>query len=240
MTIYTYSRFSPRNPDFQQDMEALIAAFPDATHIEDSARGRMPAMERPDFVALVDTLQSGDTLAVNWLSSISKDFQQCQHVLQLLMEKNVTLKTTKPAMTVTPGSETAAAIALVLEGYGQADTRHRLHAAEMGRRALREDGRAWKEKFRGRPANKEKHMKIAGLLLEGKTLEEVAQICDCSLSTVKRVKSRVSEHDDEGALRRRGHGRHGHHRHGMHRGDHRGEGRGEGRRHRGRPTDSDE
>lgn len=229
MTLYTYSRFSPRNPDFQPHMAALKSAFPDAIHIEDYARGRTPAMERPDFIGLVDTLQSGDTLAVHWLSSISRDFQQCQQAVQLLLDKNVTIQTTHPAMTITAGSETATAICLLLEGYGQADTRHRLRAAEMGRRALREDHDAWKEKFRGRPANKEKHMKIAGLLMEGKTLEEVAQVCDCSLSTVKRVKSKISGQDDEGVLRRRGHGRHGHHH------AHRGMGR--GREHRSHESD---
>ena len=64
----------------------------------------------------------------------------------------------------------------------------------------------WKQKFRGRPADKAKHQHLATLLLEGNTLQSVAEQCDVSLSTVKRVKAKLNQFDEEGSLRRRGDG----------------------------------
>lgn len=203
MTQYTYSRFSPRNPDFQRNKQALQAAFPAAIHIEDSARGRMAPLERPDFAALLASLQPGDVLIVSWLTSISRDFQLCQQVIAQLIEKRVTLQTHQPALVIQPDSESATTILALLQGYALADTRYRLQAAELSRQVLRDDPKAWQEKFRGRPADKKKHQQIAALLWEGKTLDEVAQRCQCSLSTVKRVKRKIRHFDEFDSLRDR-------------------------------------
>lgn len=203
MTLYTYSRFSPRNPDFQRNKHQLQTDFPDAVHIEESARTRMDPLQRPDFAKLLETLQPGDIVVVTWLASISRDFQLCRQAIEQLLDKQVTVQTHRPPLAITPGSETAVTVLTMLHGSALADTRYRLDAAELSRQALREDPQAWQSKFRGRPADKQKHQQIAALLLEGKTLEDVAQRCQCSLSTVKRVKSKIRAHDDAHALRQR-------------------------------------
>lgn len=203
MTLYTYSRFSPRNPDYQRNKHQLQAAFPDAVHIEESARTRMDPLQRPDFAKLLDTVLPGDTVVVTWLATISRDYQLCQQAIERLLEKQVTIQTHLPPLVITPGSDTAATVLTMLHGSALADTRYRLDAAELSRQALRQDPQAWQAKFRGRPADKQKHQQIATLLLEGKTLEDVAQRCQCSLSTVKRVKNKIRALDDCHPLRQR-------------------------------------
>ena len=234
MTTYLYTKFSPKNEHFEAQLEELNQQHPQATLFKDVVKGRIPAMERPEFATLFAKLVEQDTLVVYWLTAFSKEMSQCQEVMQALLAKKVTIQTIKPALTIAPESEASKIVLNMLEGFAGAETRHRLRAAHQGREALRGDKAAWKEKFRGRPADREKHQQIATGLLEGKTLEEVAQECDCSLSTVKRVKAKIAEHDEMGGLRHRGRGHHGESRHGRSgegrsmRGHHRGE-RGEGR-----------
>ncbi|WP_082712280.1 recombinase family protein [Vibrio tritonius] len=218
MTTYLYTKFSPKNEHFATQLDELTQQHPQATLFKDVVKGRVPPLERPEFSALLAQLVDQDTLVVYWLTAFSKNMQQCHDIMQTLLAKNITVQTIKPALTITPDSEASQIVLHMLEGFAGAETRHRLRAAHQGREALRGDKAAWNEKFRGRPANREKHQLIAASLLEGKTLEEVAQECDCSLSTVKRVKAKIAEHDEFGGLRHRGRG---HHRGGRH--EHKGE-----------------
>ncbi len=220
MTVYTYTRYSPKNSELESQLEALAKRFPQATAVQDRVKGRVPALEREQFVKLFDKLQPGDTLALWWLNALAPDFKQSHELICQLLDKKVTLQMLSQELTFEPDSVETKVLLCVLKGYADSEKQHRLFAAEMGRRALRGDPRAWKEKFRGRPANREKHQHIAALLLEGKTLQQVADETETSLSTVKRVKSKVLEHDDSGSLRRRakreageGRGRHGGGRH---------------------------
>ncbi len=227
MTVYTYTRYSPKNRELDSQLEALAERFPEAQAIQDRVKGRVPALEREQFSKLFDSLQPGDTLALWWLNALAPDFKHSHELLSQLLEKKVTLQTLSQELTFEPDSVETKVLLCLLKGYADAEKQHRLFAAEMGRRALKGNPDAWKEKFRGRPANREKHQHIATLLLEGKTLQQVADETETSLSTVKRVKSKVIEHDESGSLRRRarhgaggGRGRHGggRHHHGRQRG----------------------
>ncbi len=215
MKVYIYTRFSPRNEQFASQLEALEQRFPHAIAVQDRVKGRVPALERPAFVQMFNQLQSGDTLALWWLNALAPDFKQSVDIISQLFSKGVTIQTVNETLTFSPQSSESAVLLALLKGYADADKHHRLFAAEMGRRALKENPRAWKEKFRGRPADREKHQHIAALLLEGKTLQQVADETDSSLSTVKRVKSRISDHDESGLMRRRERGerlgKRGHH-----------------------------
>nr|WP_319556800.1 recombinase family protein [uncultured Vibrio sp.] len=204
MTTYLYSRYSPRNRAYSENLSILKAAAPEAMHFEDEGRGCIPPTEREAFQKLLDTVESGDTVIIWWLTTFGRDFSQSLNTIELLLNKNVTLKTVCEPLCFEPNSlETKTMIAL-LSGYGKVQTQHRLFAAEQGRRAIKGEPERWKQKFRGRPADKAKHQQIATLLLEGNTLQSVAQLCEVSLSTVKRVKSKLNEFDDEGGLRTRG------------------------------------
>ncbi len=204
MTTYLYSRYSPRNRAYSENLSILKAAAPEAQHFEDRARGCIPPTEREAFQKLLDTVESGDTVIIWWLTTFGRDFSQSLNTIELLLNKNVNLQTVCEPLRFEPNSlETKTMIAL-LSGYGKVQTQHRLFAAEQGRRAIKGEPERWKKKFRGRPADKAKHQQIATLLLEGNTLQNVAEQCDVSLSTVKRVKAKLNEFDDEGGMRTRG------------------------------------
>ena len=205
MTHYLYTRFSPRNRAYQEHVDSMLTQVPDAKHVEDRVRGFIPPMERAEFYQMYQTLQAGDTVIVWWLTAFGKDFSQVNSTVNQLLDKGVTLQLMCEPLCFTPHSEQSQTLLNLLTGYEKVQTMHRLFAAEQGRRAMKDDPSLWQQKFRGRPANQAKHQQIATLLLEGNTLQSVAEQCDVSLSTVKRIKAKLTNLDDEGGLRRRGH-----------------------------------
>ncbi len=206
MTTYLYTRYSPKNRAYQEHLEALKTLAPTAQHFEDQLRACVPPEEREAFQKLLHIVCSGDTVIIWWLTVFGRDFSQAFNTITALLDKGITLKTVCEPLTFEPDSEQTQTLLALLSGYGKVQTQHRLFAAEQGRKAIKEQPNMWQKKFRGRPANKTKHQQIATLLLEGHTLKSVAEQCDVSLSTVKRVKTKLNEYDDEGSLRRRGDG----------------------------------
>ncbi|MFZ8769839.1 recombinase family protein [Vibrio harveyi] len=206
MATFLYTRHSPKNRAYPEQLNALKAFVPEAIHLEDKVRGCTPPAERQAFQQLLTTVQTGDTVVLWWLTAFGRDFSQALSTIQTLLNKGVTLKTVCEPLTFEPSSVQTQTLISLLSGYGQVQTQHRLFAAEQGRKALKDNPQMWKQKFRGRPADKAKHQHIATLLLEGNTLQSVAEQCDVSLSTVKRVKAKLNQFDEEGSLRRRGDG----------------------------------
>ena len=203
MTTYLYSRYSPRNHAYTENLSILKAADPKAQHFEDKTHGCIPPTERESFQQLLNIIKPGDTVIIWWLTAFGRDFSQSLNAIELLLSKNVTLKTVCEPLCFEPDSVETTTLIALLSGYGKVQTQHRLFAAEQGRRAIKGEPERWKKKFRGRPADKAKHQQIATLLLEGNTLQSVAHQCEVSLSTVKRVKAKLSEFDDEGGMRTR-------------------------------------
>lgn len=203
MAVFTYMRFSPKLPDFQTKRAALDQYKPNSTYIEDRVKGYVPPIERPQFTYLLSQLTPGDEVVIWWLNSLSKNMSQCCEAIHALLEKGASLTTLSEPITFAPQCDKTQAMLTLLKGIADADHAHRLHMAEIGRLALKDDPNAWQQKYRGRPVNTQKHQKIAQLLLSGMTLQEVATATDTSLSTVKRVKAKIKHHDDEGSLRTR-------------------------------------
>lgn len=204
MTTYLYSRYSPRNRAYSENLKILKSAAPEAKHFEDKLRGCVPPAERRAFQQLINAIQPGDTVIIWWLTTFGREFNQALNTIKQLLDKKVTLKTVCESMSFEPDSNETQTMLTLLAGYGKVQTQHRLFAAEQGRRAIKGQPDVWKKKFRGRPADKTKHQQIATLLLEGNTLQHVADQCDVSLSTVKRIKAKLNDFDDEGGLRTRG------------------------------------
>jgi DNA invertase Pin-like site-specific DNA recombinase len=204
MATYIYSRYSPRNLAYSENLKILKELDPEAKHFEDQLRGCVPPAERLAFQQLVNIIQPGDTVIVWWLTAFGRDFNQSLNTINQLLDKKVTLKTVCEPMRFEPDSSETQTLLTLLAGYGKVQTQHRLFAAEQGRQAIKDQPEVWKQKFRGRPADKAKHQQIAILLLEGNTLQYVAEQCEVSLSTVKRIKAKLNDFDDEGGLRTRG------------------------------------
>ena len=203
MAKYIYSRLSPKNTEYQQQISALLAAEPDANQVQDRVRGDVEPMAREGFCQLYNKLKDGDVVWVWWLTAFSHDFNMVQTTVASLLDKGVTLKTLSEPLSFVPDSESSHVLLSLLSGYGNVQTRKRLMAAERSRKAIKDNPELWQQKFRGRPADRDKHRDIAAMLLEGHKLQHVAESCNVSISTVKRVKSKISQFDDEGALRTR-------------------------------------
>ncbi len=182
----------------------MTSLAPEADHFQDKVRGDIAPMQRTAFKQLFNSLKPGDTVIIWWLTDFGQDFSITLQVINSLLEIGVILQTACEPLKFEAGSTHSHALMSLISGYGKVQTQHRLFAAEQGRKALKEDPKQWKQRFSGRPANREKHQQIATLLLEGQTLQSVAEQCGVSLSTVKRVKAKLGTFDDEGSLRRRG------------------------------------
>ncbi|USD43289.1 recombinase family protein [Vibrio sp. SCSIO 43135] len=204
MTSYIYTRFSPKNRAHPEQLSALKQLSPGSEVIEDQVRGNIPPFERPAFKELFDNLSSGDCLFVWWLTAFGRDFSQAKQTLESLLDRGVTIVTGCEALTLKADCPQTKLIMTLLSGYAKVQIQHRLFAAELGREELKGDPELWKSKFRGRPADKQKHQQVKAMLLEGNTIQSVADQCGVSVSTVKRVKAKLNQMDDEGCLRRRG------------------------------------
>lgn len=204
MKTYLYTRYSPKNKSYQGQVAAMRLLAPAAEHFQDKVRGDIPPMERAAFKQLLSSVKSKDTVIIWWLTDFGHDFNQTLHTINHFLDKGVRLQTACELLVFEADSTQSHGLLALISGYGKVQTQHRLLAAEQGRNALKHDSGQWKQRFSGRPANKEKHQQIATLLLEGETLLSVAEQCGVSMSTVKRVKAKLGTFDDEGSLRRRG------------------------------------
>lgn len=204
MASYIYTRFSPKNRAYRDQLEQLTLFAPNAVHIEDRVHGFVPPLERAEFSALAAGLHSGDTLVIWWLTVFGRDFNQASNTVTQLLEQGVTIKLLCEPLCFEPNSEQSRILLSLLSGYDKVQTQHRLFAAEQGRQAIKDNPEVWQQKFRGRPANKEKHKRIAMKLLQGHSIRRVAELCSVSESTVKRVKAKLQQFDAEGGLTARG------------------------------------
>ncbi|MGF1684143.1 recombinase family protein [Photobacterium makurazakiensis] len=203
-STYAYVRLSPKYQDFEAHVAEIKAAYPSAQLFQETGvKGYVPVEERPVYQIMYEQMQEGDTLVVWWIGALGRDFERCRDAINGILNKGVCIQTINQNLLFRPNCEMTGMMMKLLTGYAEADSRHRLAAAKFGREALRDDPDEWKQKFRGRRANKELHRLIASLLLEGKTLQEAAEGAQTSVSTVKRVKAKLSEMGEAGELRRR-------------------------------------
>lgn len=130
MATFLYTRHSPKNRAYPEQLSALKAFAPEAIHLEDKVRGCTPPAERQAFQQLLTTVQTGDTVVLWWLTAFGRDFSQALSTIQTLLNKGVTLKTVCEPMTFEPDSVQTQTLLSLLSGYGQVQTQHRLFAAE--------------------------------------------------------------------------------------------------------------
>lgn len=237
---YAYIRVSPKIADIEQRVESFTEMDSTTTVIkETNIRGKIDLNERPAYQSLRKQLKSGDSLLVWWIDELGCDIKRCLTHLSTLLDDGISVKTVKQRLEFKPDDIASEAMLRLMAGYAEMEECHRLAAAEFGRRALKENPEMWKEKFRGRRRDTEQHQAIAQALLEGKTLQAVAEETGSSLSTIKRVKSKLRDGDDLGQLRTRGSGNGKGHGHGGRHGHGDGRGRGKGMRGRGQGVDAE-
>ncbi|WED22546.1 recombinase family protein [Vibrio sp. JC009] len=200
-----YIRISPKNPNIEDDIASMKQRFPQLSMYEErKIRGFVAAEERPVLQKMLSELNSGDTVIVWWLDVLGGHFADVRDTICKILDKGAKLHTVNQELVLQQGSpETEAQLAL-LEGMASSEKRRRLAYAEISRQALRQNPDEWAKKFQGRRANKELHHQIATLLLEGKTLQATADETGASISTVKRVKSKLKQKAESPEMKLRG------------------------------------
>lgn len=190
---YAYIRRSPKNKDLERQIEAISHSYPDVNWLEDTQiRGYVPFTQRPAFEEYKDKFKPGDVVVVWWIDALGHHFEACHQAILSLLALDVEVKTISQNLSFKKDDFTTNALLAMLQGFAQSETQKRLSAAELARHKLREHPDKWQKKYRGRPKNKALHQQILSLLLSGETLHSTAQQTQASLSTVKRVKAKIT------------------------------------------------
>lgn len=217
--VVGYLRVSPKIEDIDHRIEAMKNITQESLFIEKGVRGHIPLAERPQFQLAISQINAGDTLLIWWMTDFGLGFKLAYDVITELLSKGITVKTHHQNLCFKPNDDQTDALLRLIKGYEELETFQRLMAAELGRRKLKNNKGEWEDKFRGRRANHELHKNIAKLLLTDRTLQTIADETGSSISTVKRVKSKLQRKVEMSSMEITHHkshkndGRHGRHAH---------------------------
>ncbi|MDG3085633.1 recombinase family protein [Vibrio hannami] len=199
---YGYIRFSPKNPNFDDEVASIGARLPEVKLFKEvRIKGFVPAAERPQLQEMLNILKAGDAVVIWWIDSLGCHFGDVKQTIEEILNKGAKVITINQKLMLEANNPETTAQLNLLEGIAKAEKRRRLAFAEASRRALKENPEEWAKRYKGRQANQALHHQIATLLLEGKTLQATADETGASLSTVKRVKSKIKHKGDMSELR---------------------------------------
>lgn len=138
---------------------------------------------RPQLLAMIDYAREGDTIHVHSIDRLARSTKDLEQLVHDLQEKGVSLKFHNPTLTFSGKPDPAEQLLFTMLGA----------VAQFERAIIKErqaEGIAKakaKGKYQGRRADKDKHERLRQLRAEGKSLNEIATMTECSLSTVKRA-----------------------------------------------------
>ncbi len=191
MPSFGYLRRSPKMADADQRIQALEQQGTDITvFVEHGVRGNVSLHHRPAYRQLLEHIGTGDTLYVWWFNEFYSQVGHGYAPLKHLLERGVRIVSICYPFELMPNDAKSDAILDFIQGQYFAQQHSRLQCAEASRQQIRNHPEQWQAKYKGRPANKEKHQLILQLLEQGLTLQNVAEQAKVSLSTVKRVKAK--------------------------------------------------
>lgn len=191
--IIGYLRVSPKVEDIDNRIDVMTNETQAALYIERGVRGNVALEDRPEFQKAYAQLKAGDTLLIWWMTDISLGFKLAYDVITDLLSNGICVRTYHQNLIFKPNDPSTEAMLRLIKGYEEIETYQRLMAAELGRRKLKGNPSEWQAKFKGRRANHKLHQKIAQLLTSDKTLQAIADETGASISTVKRVKSKIQK-----------------------------------------------
>lgn len=142
---------------------------------------------RPQWDAMVERMQKGDTLVVESLSRIGRSLLVILDAIQFLVEKReVNVVVVKEGMHLKANGGMDATTKMLLSIFGS--------IAEFERNQISErtkEGLAGKENL-GRPRNEEKRQEVIDLLKEGRGATEIAFLADVSRAQVYKIKKQYN------------------------------------------------
>lgn len=148
--------------------------------ITETISGSVKALDRPEFVRLVDRLEHGDSLIVLKLDRLGRDAIDIQQTVQLLSDMGVKLVCLDLSVADLSSSEGK----LMLQMFGAFAEFERNRIRERTAQGL-ERARAEGKKL-GRPPATETRRRVQEAKAEGLGQSEAARVLGLGLSTVKR------------------------------------------------------
>lgn len=186
-----YLRVSPKVEDIDNRIGVMMKETQAALYIERGIRGNVALEDRPEFQKAYVQLKAGDTFLIWWMTDFGLGFKLAYDVITELLNKGIIVRTYHQNLIFKPNDQQTDTMLRLIKGYEEIETYQRLMAAELGRRKLKGKPDEWQAKFKGRRANHELHQQIAELLTSDKTLQAIADETGASISTVKRVKTKL-------------------------------------------------
>ncbi len=205
--IFGYVRCSPMNSAQEQQIEDIRERSPSIElRCERGVRGYVQMRDRPIWSELLSELSSGDTLVVWWIECLGGNDEDLLDTLKAVLARGVIVETIHYDLVLQKECPISQGQIALLGGMASYSTMRKRGFAEAGRQALRAQPEQWKEKYRGRRADKTRHHEIASLLLAGYTLKATSIETGASVSTVKRIKAKLVEQGQQGEMRLRSSG----------------------------------
>ena len=188
--VYGYARVSTKGQ--ARDGNSLDAQRTALTNagaekiVVDSFTGTK--MDRPNFKALLETLQSGDTLIVTKLDRFARSCGQASLTITSLLDKGITINVLN--MGVLSNDSVSALMTNILLAFAQFErdmiVQRTQEGKEIARNKAAERGKKFKE---GRPKlYSDSKIEKALSLLETSTYAEVVELTGISKSTLIRAK----------------------------------------------------
>lgn len=204
MFIRAYLRASTRDQDATRAKDQIHVFAESHGHkiascyIENESGAKL---DRPELKRLLNDAQPGDVLLVEAVDRLSRltsaDWQELRSQIKTkgLRVVALDLPTSHQAMTVRSGDDfTGRMLDAVnemlldmLAAVARKDYEQRRERQKQGIEKAKADG-----KFKGRPADTEKHATIRKLLSSGLSIREVAKVAGCSTFTVQQVKKHTT------------------------------------------------
>lgn len=205
MFIRAYLRASTDDQDATRAKNDLITFAESQGHkianfyIENESGG---TLQRPELMRLIADAQNGDVLLVEQVDRLARltesDWQFLRTILKQkgILVVSIDLPTSHAAMASKTVSDDFTMRILsaindmmldVLAAVARKDYEDRRRRQNQGIQKAKIAGA-----YKGRPVNEVLHQRVKTLLDDGKSIRKIAELLNCSISTVQRVKKLIS------------------------------------------------
>lgn len=182
---YGYARVSTVGQDLEAQVSTLTAEGCDKVYSEKFTGTKV---DRPEFQAMLDTVQSGDTIVVTKLDRFARSAGDAISIVRNLFERNIKVHILN--MGLIENTPTGRLIFTIMSGFAEFERDMIVERTQEGKAIakLREDFRE------GRPNKYSKKQVDHALgLLETHSYKQVEEMTGISKSTLIRAKRKLSE-----------------------------------------------
>jgi putative DNA-invertase from lambdoid prophage Rac len=195
---YLYTRHSTKDQTADRQIEAATALNGQPFHrvyCDDAISGKVPAVNRPQFIALLDKIEAGDTVVIHEVSRLSRGgFIDAVQALEAIKAKGA-----KYVINDLPQLPNDLAVDLILPILSWVAKVERQMIVKRTREGL-EAAKANGKKLGGSTISRTRRDEILALLLTGGSIREVAKTVKCSPNTVMKYRDAFNKENPDNPL----------------------------------------